>query len=186
MIPLKKIFLPCSLLVATGASLLASGSAGAQDFTACRAIADDTARLACFDRASQAPTPTPTPVEASPIAPPVARPNPYASFGLGTPAPTKPEDFGRSSMPVEAPKPPPNPAEPAPITSLTAKVTQVIDPDGKPKFVLDNKQVWVALNYTNINIPTKSQNTVRIESYPVGFMMSLNDSSFEFAVRRLK
>jgi hypothetical protein len=182
MIPLTRIFRPCSLLVATGAALLASASAGAQDFAACRAIADDTARLACFDRASQAPAPAP----ASPVAPPVAKSNPFASFGLGTPAPTKPEDFGRSSLPVTAPKPAPDPAEPAPITSLTAKVTQVIDPDGKPKFVLDNKQVWVALNYLNINIPTKGQNTVRIESYPVGFMMSLNDSSFEFAVRRLK
>jgi hypothetical protein len=178
----NSIFRRCSRFVLTGTALLASASSQAQDIAACRKIADDKERLACFDRASQ----NTVPPTAAPVAPPVTTSNPFASFGLSTPAPTKPEDFGRSSMPTEVPKPPTTSAEPPAITSLTAKVVQVIDPDGKPKFVLDNKQVWIALNYLNINIPTKTQNIVRIESYPLGYLMSLNGSSVEFAVRRLK
>lgn len=197
MIGFNRTALPCSLLVAIATTLLTTAPAGAQDFAACRKILDDKERLACFDSASQnADTPAGNPAAAAPAAapsaaapaarPPVTNFNPFASFGLDTPPPTKPEDFGRSSMPVTAPAPPVNPEEPPPIRSIAAKVLQIVDPDGKPKFVLDNKQVWMALNYININPHSDRPNTVTIESSLVGYLMRLNDSSAEFIVKRLK
>jgi hypothetical protein len=103
-----------------------------------------------------------------------------------TPPSTKPEDFGRSSMPPGATAATVAPDAPPAITSITAKITQIIDPQGKAKFVLDNNQIWIAVNYLTIKLPTKGINTATIESYPVGYQMKLNDSSVEFAVKRLK
>jgi hypothetical protein len=184
MIRFHRIFLPSSLLLALVVATT-SMPADAQDIAACRKIADDKERLACFDRASQAPAPPPA-AAASPAAPPVSTFNPFALFGRDTPPSTKPEDFGRSSLPVTAPKPPASATEPPAITSITARVTRVIDPDGKPKFVLDNGQIWGALNYININPRDNGKNTIVIETSLVGYLARLNDSSVQFNVRRLK
>ncbi|MEA2754020.1 MAG: hypothetical protein QOJ54_309, partial [Aliidongia sp.] len=62
----------------------------------------------------------------------------------------------------------------------------VIDPDGKPKFVLDNGQVWGALNYVNINPRDNGKNTIVIETSLIGYLARLNDSVVQFNVRRLK
>jgi hypothetical protein len=183
MIPLNRAFFLCSLLAASAAPLLVGASAGAQDIAACRNIAGDAERLACFDRASQNPAP-PTPVPAA--AAPATSSNPFDFFGLGTPASTKPEDFGRSSMPPGAAAATVVPDAPPPISRITAKITQIIDPQGKAKFVLDNNQIWIAVNYLAIKLPAKGVNTATIVSYPVGYQMKLNDSSVEFAVKRLK
>jgi hypothetical protein len=188
MTPLNRSFLFFSLLAATGASFV---PARAQDFATCRAITDDKERLACFDHAGQSPAAAPVvpaapAVPATPAAPPAASSpatsyNPLTWFGLDKPETNKPEDFGRSSMPPAAP----SVQDPATLRSITAKVTQIIDPTGKPKFVLDNNQVWVAQNYVNIS-PRSSGNTVTIERSLIGYLMSLNGSSAEFSVRRLK
>jgi hypothetical protein len=182
MIRLNQNFLACSLFVTAGGALLAASFASAQDIAACRKVADDKERLACFDRASQVPPP-PT---ASPTAAPISTFNPFAYFGRDTAPSTKPEEFGRSSLPPAAPKPPAAATEPPEITSITAKVTRVIDPDGKPKFVLDNGQVWGALNYVNINPRDNGKNTIVIETSLIGYLARLNDSFVQFNVRRLK
>jgi hypothetical protein len=152
------------------AALLAPWPSGAQGLAACRSIPDDTARLACFDRAAQEPA---------------AAPQAVAGFGLAEPPPTKPEDFGRASLPAPA-VPPRLPDEPAAIKAITAKVTRIIDPYGKPRFVLDNKQVWASANYVRITPRTTGDNTATIEDSPVGYLMRLNDSPAEFNVRRLQ
>jgi hypothetical protein len=182
MIRLHRIFLPLSLLLALGVATTAM-PADAQDIAVCRTIADDKERLACFDRASQSPAPPPAAI--NPTTPPVATFNPFAYFGRDTPPATKPEDFGQSSLPSAAPKPAAA-AENSVITSITAKVTRVIDPDGKPKFVLDNGQIWGALNYVNINPRDNGKNTIAIETSIIGYLARLNESSVQFAVRRLK
>jgi hypothetical protein len=191
----------CRSLVLVAGVLLPL-AATAQDIAACHKITDDKARLDCFDRATQgvdtAPAavavPPAQPSAASPAAaapPPAAKPSsslfsPFESFGLSDPTPTRPEDFGRSSIPVTAPSPPRPPDEPAPITKITAKVVQILDPDRKPKFVLDNNQVWTALTYVRITPHSKGGNTVTIESSIIGYQMTLNDASFQFSVRRLQ
>jgi hypothetical protein len=185
MIPLNRTFVLCPLLAAGAASLLVWSPAGAQDIAACRSIAADAERLACFDRASQNP-PTPIPPPAAAPAAPATSYNPFAFFGLSTPASNKPEDFGRSSMPPGSNPVTPAPDGPPALTRITAKITQIIDPQGKAKFVLDNNQIWTAVNYLNIKLPTKGTNTATILSYPVGYQMRLNDSTVEFAVKRLK
>jgi|GEM_PF-3760594 hypothetical protein len=192
MIPIDRLFLYRARLLATGAALLVSTAAGAQDFAACTKIADDQQRLACFDRASRSLSVTPAPERPAAVpvtpavaTPPVSRFNPFSSFGLGESAPTKPEDFGRSSLPVTA-APAPRPDEPQPVRSITATAIRIIDPEGKPTFVLDNNQVWVSVKYIHIVPRSKGPNTVNIESSAIGYLMTLNDASFQFGVRRVK
>ena len=173
-------------------ALLAPWPSFAQDIAQCRKITDDKERLACFDRAAEAPAaPAQTPSAAAIAAPapaPAAKPapaNPVASFGLGEPPETKPQDFGRSTLPP-APPPPAAAEEPPPIKEITAKIVQVIDPYGKPRFVLDNKQVWGAVSYIRVTLPPTGTNTATIESSYVGYLMRINDSAAEFNVRRLQ
>jgi hypothetical protein len=180
----RRLLLSCSLLPAIGAALLVSASASAQDFASCSKIADDQQRLACFDHASQT-VPTTPAVQAAPATPPTSSFNPFALFGRSEPLATKPEDFGRTSLPVTAP-PPPRPDEPQPIDSITATAIKIIDPEGKPTFILDNNQTWVSVKYIRIVPRSKGPNTVKIESSAVGYLMTLNDASFQFGVRRLK
>lgn len=163
-------------------ALLLCGSAEAQDLAACRGIADDQARLACYDRASAAPA-VPQPA-ASPLppAPPAApKVNPIAVFGRD-PAPSEPADFGRNSIPP-ALQPPQPPAE---LQAITATALQIIDPDGKPRFVLDNGQVWAALNYLHLTPHRDQPNTVTIESAAIGYLLRLNDGGAQYSVKRLK
>jgi hypothetical protein len=174
-------------------ALLVPWPSSAQGLAQCRKITDDKERLACFDRTAEAPAaPAQTPPEAPIAAPapaPAAKPvpaNPIASFGLGEPAETKPEDFGRSTLPPAAPPPAHAAEEPAPIKEITAKILQVIDPYGKPRFVLDNKQVWGAVSYIRVTLPPTGDNTATIESSFVGYLMRVNDSVAEFNVRRLQ
>jgi hypothetical protein len=175
-----------SLLLAP--ALLLSAAAEAQDLAACRGIADDQARLACYDRASapgsasSLPIASPPPAAAPAAAPPVApKVNPIAAFGRD-PAPTEPADFGRNSI-VPALQPPQPPAE---IQAITATALQIIDPDGKPKFVLDNGQVWAALNYLHLTPHRDRPNTVTIESAAIGYLLRLNDGTAQYGVKRLK
>lgn len=170
-------------------SLSLSGPAAAQDFAACAKITDNQQRLACFDQASRTLPATPAPTaapQAQPFAVPAAPPpspsgttfNPFAS---AAPAAPNPADFGRSSLPVS--EPPPRPDE---LTSITAKAIQIIDPEGKPTFILDNNQTWASVKYVHIVPRNKGPNIVKIESSAVGYLMTLNDASFQFGVRRLK
>jgi hypothetical protein len=158
------------------AMLMAPWPSSAQDISGCRAIADDKERLACFDRAAAAPAARTTPPAAA---------SPAAGFGLGEPPATKPEDFGRASLPI-APPPPGPKDEPAPITEITAKIVRIIDPYGKPKFVLDNNQVWASVSYVRITPRATGENSATIESSLVGYLMRLNDSQVEFNVKRLE
>jgi hypothetical protein len=169
-------------------SFLLCASAQAQDLAACRGIADDQARLACYDRASAAesspglPAASPPPAAAPAAAPPVApKVNPIAVFGRD-PAPTEPADFGRNSIPPALQQPLP----PAEIQAITATALQIIDPDGKPKFVLDNGQVWAALNYLHLTPRRDQPNTVTIESAAIGYLLRLNDGGAQYSVKRLK
>jgi hypothetical protein len=187
MIRFDRLILPGSAPFAIAAALLVSLPGAAQDFAACTRIADDQQRLACFDRAAHAMPPAPaSPAFTAPVAPASPPPGTFSPFaGTAPSAPNPVADFGRSSVPVTAPPPRP-PDEPAPINSITARVIQIIDPDGKPTFVLDNNQTWISVKYIHIVPRSKGPNTVKIESAAVGYLMTLNDASFQFGVRRLK
>lgn len=106
-------------------------NAGAQvlppSLLACSRVADDGERLRCFDRAIQSLS---RPSEAKPLAPSV----PPARSAVGDPPPAAPpahaETFGH-------PAPPPPEAK-----RLEAHIASLSQSGPRPRFVLDNGQVW--------------------------------------------
>ena len=132
----------CAGLVA-GACALSAWAASGSDGASCVAVNDDTARLACYDRAfgrnadsraaaAAAPVPaTAAPATAARAAPAAAAPkDPVAEFGL-TEAAKQAKDPAKAAAAAAAP------------TSVTAKVISVrFRKYGEFVVTLDNGQVW--------------------------------------------
>jgi hypothetical protein len=112
------------------ALLAAPATATDDDLATCRGIADDRARLACYDAVAAA-TAVPVASAATPAAPPV----------VPAPAPTAVELFGRDSD--SAAEALGAAAGVAPLAGLSATLTNVARaPDGRLMLTLDNGQAW--------------------------------------------
>jgi hypothetical protein len=174
----------------------------------CGAVADSTARLACYDalnptvKAAQAEPPPPL-VAAAP--PPVAAAapvpesapwyDPFRVFGTAPSQQVRPEQFGAENL--SAPPPPPGkpgepapPAPPAALDEITATVTDFsVNYYGHLIVVLSNGQIWQQASSDTLvaHISKSSKNTVTISRGLIGsYNLSFNDSSIAYKVKRLK
>lgn len=189
----------CAIVVLPGLA-----HAGAKDdliagMAKCAAVADDTARLACYDalnptvKAAQAEPPA-----AATTAPQTADNRPWYDpdriFGVSPRQQTTPAQFGGENL---APPPPPpgtpQTAEntpPAALDSITATVTDYsFNPYGKFLVILDNGQIWQQLESDSgeAKFLKNGKNTVTISRGFIGsYNLVINDSAALFKVRRLK
>jgi hypothetical protein len=160
----------------------------------CTAIADEHARVACFDQITpQLKAALGAP--ASPHAPTQAEQKSWFGFDLGnifgtSPAQqTTPQQFGSENVP---PPPPPanEPPPPGPIESITAKVTNyAMDPFGKFVIFLDNDQVWQQLqgDAEHASFSRGGGDSVTISRGFIGsYNLQINDSNKVFKVKRIK
>lgn len=163
----------------------------------CAAVADNTARLACYDALN----PILHAAEAAP--PPVAPPAPpaataqnerpwYDLFGVSPSHQTTPETFGSEGLPAPPPPPGTPPAEKPPeaLESITATVTDYsFNPYDKFVVFLDNGQIWKQLS-SDTGIKARfakgGKNTVVISRGLIGsYNMNINDGP-TYKVTRVK
>ena len=169
----------------------------------CGAVADNAARLACYDALNptvKAAQLEPAPPAAAPPAPP-AEPadtrawyDPGRIFGVAPGQQTKPEQFGGEALnapplPPGTPATPQNTPPPA-LDSITAVVTDyAFDPYDKFIVFLDNGQVWKQLE-SDTGVKARfvkgGKNTVVISRGFIGsYNISINDGP-SYKVRRVK
>jgi hypothetical protein len=161
-------------------------------------VADNTARLACYD----ALTPQLKAVQAQPAAAPPPPPaqaadnrawyDPDRIFGTSPQQQTRPEQFGGENL---AP-PPPKPGEAAPppqpeaIDSITAKVTDfAMNPFGRFVVFLDNGQIWkqVEGDSDQAHFRKNGGETVVISRGLLGsYNLVINDAGAAYKVKRVK
>lgn len=169
----------------------------------CAALADDKARLACYDglapRLRDALNAPPQTLDHPPTK---EEQESWFGFNLGnwfggsTPpaAQTTPEQFGADKVPVAPPTgseqgtasaAPPQPEE---IDSITAAVTDYsINPFGKFIVFLDNGQVWREIDSDPAHFNKGSTNTVTIERGILGsYNLHINDGNKTYKVTRIK
>jgi hypothetical protein len=166
----------------------------------CGAVADSTARLACYDalnptvKAAQAEPPPPA-AAPPPAASGTAWYDPFNVFGTSPKQQVRPEQFGAENL--TAPPPPPGqpapsaaPAAPTPLDSITAGVSDYsFNRYQKFLVVLDNGQIWQQLQSDGgiAHFAKSDQNKVTISRGFLGsYVLSINDSSLQFKVKRLK
>ena len=157
----------------------------------CAVVADNTARLACYDALSPQ-------LKAARSAPPGdnrAWYDPGRIFGTSPSAQTTPQQFGSENLTPPAP-PPPRPGEPAPpappqpIDSIAAKVSDyAFNPIGRIVVFLDNGQVWQQLegDTDRVHFQKGQVNAVVISRGALGsYNLRVNDSGPAVKVRRIK
>lgn len=147
----------------------AAGFAGAVEVAACRTIADDAQRLACFDRT--------VPGLAADIA--ASKPSSVSRFGQADPPPVREKDFGRGSNPALAPAVPP-------VTTMSDSVARLEIRDGKPVFYLGNGQVWAAQERRLVTLKGDGTDQAVIKRSLVGYLITINASAAQISVVRLK
>lgn len=199
-------------VAAFAAILLIPASAGAgprDDLIAgmakCGAIADNAARLGCYDALN----PTVKAAQAEP--PPVAAPpaatapdgqsawyDPFHVFGTSPKQQVRPEQFGAETLTAPPPPPPPPgqsvaaapPAAPEALDSITAGVSDYsFNRYQKFLVVLDNGQIWQQLQSDGgiAHFAKSDQNKVTISRGFLGsYVLVINDSALQFKVKRLK
>jgi hypothetical protein len=198
-----------SIWAAAAAALLFSVPAIADDrsqvlesFGKCAGMADDKARLACYDAlapqvrdALSAPPPM---VASAPYAPTEQEQKSWfgfdvgALFGTSPSKQTTPQQFGSDQIPQAAP--PVNaaaPAQPAEVDSITAGVTDyAFTPFGKFIVFLDNGQVWRQEEGDTDRAhfaKNPKDNTVTISRGFLGsYNLTVNDSGNLIKVKRVK
>ncbi len=194
--------------VALAAIVMAPVAAGAgpredliEGMAKCAAVADNAARLACYDalnptlKAAQSTPVPPPPPAAAPPADNRAWYDPGRIFGTSPSQQVRPEQFGAEALTAPTP-PPPKPGEPAPpsppapIDSITAVVTDYsFNPFGKFVVFLDNGQIWQQLQGESdlAKFPKHDKITVVISRGGLGsYDLTINDQSKFFKVRRIK
>jgi len=200
------------IAIAFSVALTTAGRADPRDdaldaMAKCASVAEDHARLACYDAAAPklksalaAPTPPPA-------APTVEQQKSW--FGLsdifgggdnGRPPQTTPKEFGNESLPPPPPPPPPPPVpgQPAPppppqvVDRITAGVTDyAFNPLGRLIVFLDNGQIWQQIpgdtDSAQHAFRKNGANTVTISRGLVGgYDLKVDGHVGIFKVRRVK
>jgi len=142
----------------------ASGTDGS--LSACRSIAEDVARLACYDALAEPPVPVLASIPAGDATPP---PTPAELFGRDA---GESEDIVLRAAGIEQ------------IEELRARVTGVrLDAYGKLTVTLDNGQVWSQIDSPALNL--KSGDEVRIRRAAMGsYLLAEVDGKRSSRVRR--
>lgn len=155
-------------LVATSAAQAASTA----DLQRCRGIADDGARLACYDALLPAAAVAPAPPAAAvaPAAPVAAAPSVHAA-----------DDFGAESVKKS------KPADKAENNTLHARIVGHVETSKKgTRFKLDNGQVWQDVDDRERLLDVDDP-AVTIERNFIGsYFMKLDGESTRIRVRRIQ
>jgi hypothetical protein len=168
----------------------------------CAGLADDKARLACYDalapQVKDALGAPPAAVGSTQPPPTQEQQKSWFGFDVGNifgtaPAQqTTPQQFGSDKLPAPPPPPPGTaPAQPPVIDSITAGVTDyAINPFGKFIVFLDNGQVWKQEQGDADRAQFRKNpkdNKVSISRGFIGsYNMTLNDSEKVYKVTRVK
>jgi hypothetical protein len=162
--------------VALSSFLAATGLGAADDaaFIACRDIAADPQRLACYDAAARAVTsdmPERSTAGATPVATPASRIDPEALFGLEAGATN---EVLRSSSGI------------GDLTAMQSRVTAVgRAADGRLVITLANGQLWAQSDTEKL--PVAAGDTVRIREASFGsFLLSRESGKRSIRVRRIR
>jgi hypothetical protein len=181
----------CGLIWTLSVGSSAAQAAAASDVLACRSIADDTARLACFDRESarlaaspasaastkssaapQTGSPPATVGAPAPAAPAAPSLDPQQTFGLST-AQISDREVAAGARPREA-------------ASVTAHITRFASgANGRYIFTLDNQQVWQELLAAG-DLDSKPGDTVVISRAVLGSYWMKAQSGRGCKVTRLR
>lgn len=193
---------PGSLIVMLCAVAWCNRAAAADDQAAlrCTAIADDAARLACYDSIFRTPGGT-TPVGAATAAAPTGAGAPPASAAAtaaaaagATPPATPTQDFGLTparkqsleaaeAKATGAPKPPEEPAVPDSLTARVATAAHRVT--GELVVILDNGQVWVQID-TETKGRVREGDEVTIRKGTLGSFLLVTPNHILVRVRRVK
>jgi hypothetical protein len=170
----------------------------------CAGLADDKARLACYDglapQVKDALSAPPAAVaSAQPPGPPTEEQQKSwfgfdvgGLFGTAPAQQTTPQQFGSDKLPPPPPPPPgTTPAQPPPIDSITAGVTDyAINPFGKFIVFLDNGQVWKQeqgdADRAQFRKNPKDNKITISRGFIGSYNMTLNDSTKVYKVTRVK
>jgi hypothetical protein len=170
----------------------------------CAGLADDKARLACYDalapQVKDALSAPPAAVaSAQPPGPPTEeQQKSWFGFDIGNifgsaPAQqTTPQQFGSDKLPAPPPPPPGTaPAEPPVIDSITAGVTDyAVNPFGKFIIFLDNGQVWKQeegdADHAHFNKIPKDNKVTISRGFMGSYNLTLNDSAKVYKATRVK
>jgi hypothetical protein len=167
---MKKIFHAVVVMSLSAAALAAAPSA--DDIRRCAAIADSTARLACFDQLSAAPpatskrAPVAAPLTTAPAAaaPAAAAPAAAASAAVAAPDAPTAAALGAETLPKTREE---RAATSGP-TTLTAVVTDALPTQGNMfRITLDNGHVWQTMEGRSV-FTVKKGDTVRIDKRSMG------------------
>ena len=179
--PLMPLLLSVGLL---GAVL----PAAAQDYSQCRAISDDAARLRCFDDADRRPAAAPPavagPSPALPALPAVSAPPPAVPVQVPPPAtaaapPAAPvENFGAIAIPKKAPEEP---------REITARLIGTLDGVYRGLVLpLDNGQRWTVIDDREFEY-IGTDPSVKLDRNFIGsYWMKILGGGPRFRVRRVK
>jgi hypothetical protein len=145
--------------------------AGAADVVACKEIANDKERLACFDRTIGG------------LADDLQKNDGFSLFGLfgGAGKVTADKDFGSGRG---TPAPGANVPE---VTQVSAKLVSIgFGSDGKPIFVLENGQVWRSQEPAKIRLNGDGSDraTVKRSMLGLGYLIRVNDLGYDISVTR--
>jgi hypothetical protein len=161
-----------ALLLGTVFAMPDAAHAGAADVVACKEIAAEKDRLACFDRTIGG------------LAEDLKKSDGFSLFGLfgnGGKA-TADKDFGAGKGTPAVPG-----GEVPAVTQITAKLASIgFGADGKPIFVLDNGQVWRSQEPAKIRLngDGSDQATVKRSMLGLGYLMRVNDLGYDVSVTR--
>ena len=169
-----------SIVLIAGLAGWAGTTLAAPTADQCAKLADDAARLSCYDAIFRTPAGAPV----SPAAAATAATAAVAS----APAPARPVDpeaeFGLT--PAQQRKLQPENAPPLPPETLTAKVAAVgRKPMGELVVTLENKQVWVQIDVDN-KARVKAGDTVTIKRGTLGSYLLVSPNGVATRVRRSK
>lgn len=164
------------------AVLLPLAARGDGPLASCVDIADDAARLACYDRIAGRPVSAPAPAAPAPATVPARSVAPPAAVAAVEPAPTKDPvaEFGLSQQAVKQRNPE------GWVESITGTVLGVTQ-NASDRYVveLDNGQVW-AQSETNSYPTLKIGDSVSIRRGAVGSFVLTGPRSVSWRVRRLR
>lgn len=169
------------MVVALAAFLAAPASAddAVSGLRACRALTDQTARLACFDRlAAQYDVPTPVTQAAPPAAPSAA---PGVAQSAPQPAAKAVPEFGgeRLARPDDTPRPEES------MTAVVAKAS--LNAIGHFTIALDNGQIWRQLDSDTANARFRGSDRVKItKGFLDSYSLAIEGQWGTYKVKRIK
>jgi hypothetical protein len=160
------------LLLGTVVAMPDAAHAGAADVVACKEIAAEKERLACFDRTIGG------------LADDLKTNDGFSLFGLfgNGGKVTADKDFGAGKGTPAIPG-----GDVPAVTQITAKLASIgFGADGKPIFVLDNGQVWRSQEPAKIRLNGDGSDraTVKKSMLGLGYLMRVNDLGYDVSVTR--